>query len=223
MRPPADKRSDDKIIAEIIKRVECPPKVTPFIERMARRCISDLRTAPESFSGNRKENIDFAKRFRSQIVEIERTLKSASNNPFVLSVLFEERFWQLWWNEQNTPIAINANTKQHIARERLHRNHFNALLGRLREQCNKVIHRKPGEHGGTEHQQRGAAWASFIILQFIAEHAGEKLGLSVSPTSTFVEVGRLFHEAATGEPSADLTAACKAIKRYYELTLDAKI
>src|SRR5205814_1575638 len=91
MRGPADKHSE--IVAEIIKCVKCPPEVTPFIERIARRLIGDLRNAPEPFSGNLKENIEFAEKLRNDITRLEHTLKGAPKNPFALSVLFEERFW----------------------------------------------------------------------------------------------------------------------------------
>jgi hypothetical protein len=220
MRAPANKRSEREIVAEIIKCVGCAPEVAPSVQRIVQRLISDLRTAPERFSGIQKENVAFARKLRGQIVEIERTLKSPSNNPFVLSVVFEERFSQLWWNEQNTPIAINANSKRYIAQERLHQNYFFALLGRLREQCDKIISGKPGEHGGIEHQQRGAAWASFAVLESAANYTGTKLKLGCAPTSKFVRLAGLFHEAATGgdEYGADPVRACKAIKAL----LDAK-
>lgn len=223
MRAPANKRGKDEIITEIIKRVKCPPTVAPFVQQIVQRLIHDLHTTPESFSGNQKENVEFAERFRNQIIELEHTLKSASNNPFVLSVLFEERFWQLWWTEQNTPIAINAKTKRYIAQERLHQNYFTELLGRLRAQSDKIISGEPGEHGGTKHRQRGAAWASFVVLDDVARHTETKLRLSCAPTSTFVEVARLFHEAATGEYGANLITACKEIKRVLQRHLDAKI
>src|SRR5262245_55979616 len=108
MRALTDKRSDDEIVADIIKHVECPPKVAPFIQRIARKLISDFRTAPESFSGNEKENLEFAEKVHNDITKLEQTLKNAPN-PLLLSVLFEERFWRLWWDYQATPIAINAN------------------------------------------------------------------------------------------------------------------
>jgi hypothetical protein len=217
MRAPADKRSEGEIVAEIIKCVGCTPEVAALVQGIVQRLISDLRAAPERFSGIQKENIVFAEKLRKEITKLEYTLKNAPN-PFVLSVLFEERFWQIWWNEQDTAIAINANTKRYIARERLHQNHFNALLGRIRGQCNEVINWKPGEHGGTAHHRRSAAWASFAVLAFTANHTGTRLKLGCAPTSKFVEAARLFHEAATGEPDADLVRACKALKGQ----LDAK-
>jgi hypothetical protein len=217
MRAPANKRSEGEIVTEIIKCVGCTPEVAPFVQRIVQRLISDLRAAPERFSGIQKENIVFAEKLRKEITKLEYILKSAPN-PFVLSILFEERFWQIWWNEQDTAIAINANTKRYIARERLHQNYFNALLGRLRAQCAEIIRRKPGKHGGTEHRQGSAAWASFVVLEFTANHTGTRLKLGCAPTSKFVEAARLFHEAATGEDGVDLVRACKALKA----SLDAK-
>lgn len=210
MRAPSNTRNMDEIIAEIIKRVECPPKVAPLVQRIVRRLITDLRTAPEPFSGNQKENVEFAEKLRNEITKLEHTLKSAPN-PFVLSILFEERFWQLWWNQLNTPIAINANTKRYIAQERTHQNHFAAILARLRVRCDEIINLKPGEHGGIKYQRRHAAWASFIVLEDVARHTVTKLQLTCSPTSKFVETACLFHEAATGEYGANLLVACKAL------------
>jgi|SRR6516164_6311934 hypothetical protein len=217
MRTPTNGHRTDEITSEIIKRAECPPKVASFVQRIVQRLISDLRTAPERFSGIQKKNVAFAEKLRKEITKLEYTLKSAPD-PFVLSILFEERFWQLWWNRQNTPIAINANTKQYIAQERAHQNHFAAILDRLRARCDEIVNLKPGEHGGIKYQQRHAAMASFAALEAVAQLTGTELQLTVSPTSTFVEIACLFHEAATGEYVANLLVACKALKA----ELDAK-
>ena len=162
MRGPADKHSE--IVAEIIKCVKCPPEVTPFIERIARRLIRDLRNAPEPFSGNQKENIEFAEKLRNDITRLEHTLKGAPKNPFALSVLFEERFWGVWWDTQATLFEINANAKRYIAQERSHQSRFAEELSRVRAQCDKIISLGPGEHGRTKHQHAAAAKASLAVV-----------------------------------------------------------
>jgi len=215
MRAPINKRSNDEIVADIIKLVKCPPTAAPLVQRIIRRLINDLRTAPEPFSGSQKKNVEFAEKLYNEITKLEHTLKSAPNS-FILSVLFEERFWQLWWNAQESIIAINANTKRYIAEERARQNRFAEDLARLRAQCNRVISREPGEHGSTKHQHAHAAKASFVLLAAI--HTSEKLRLTCSPTSKFVRLASLLHEAATDEYDADLLRACKAFKA----DLDAK-
>src|SRR5262245_77025 len=218
MGAPANKRSTDEIVAEIIKRVECPPKVAPLVQRIVWRLMTDLRTAPEPFSDNQKENVEFAEKFHNEITKLKDMLKSAPKNPFVLSVIFEERFWQVWWDEQTTPIAINANTKRYITQERTRQNRFTEKLDRLRARCKEIINQKPGQHGGIKHQHRHAALASFVILESVAGHTRTKLQLTCSPTSKFVDVARLFVEAATGEHDVDPRRACEALKA----DLDAK-
>jgi len=217
MRGPADKHTDDEIVEDIIRRV-CPPKSAPLVGRIARRLISDLRLAPQSFSGNQKTNIKFAEKVHNDITRLEHTLKNAPN-PLVLSRLFEERFWQIWWYEQESPISINANTKRYIAQERACQNHFAEELSQLRARCDEIIKRKPGKHHGSiKQQQADAAMASFVLLRDIASHTGTGLQLHCGPTSEFVEVARLFHEAATGDYGADLVRACRTLKA----SLDAK-
>jgi hypothetical protein len=59
-----------------------------------------------------------------------------------------------------------------------------------------------------------AAFASRIILEEVAEYTEKPLRLGCSSASPFVRIARLFLEATTGEHDADLTSACKAVKRY---------
>jgi hypothetical protein len=209
MRAPSDKRSEDEIVTDIIKCVKCPPKVAPYIEPLVRRLMGDLRTLREPFTGNQKENIEFAEKLHNQITKLEHTLKNTPSS-FLSSFLFEERFWQIWADAQET--QINANTRSYIAQERAHQNHLAAILGQLRVRCDEIIKRKPGIHGGIKYQHRHAARASHTFLEAVAIHTETELQLTCSPTSKFVEAARLFHEAATGEDDADLRRACKALK-----------
>jgi hypothetical protein len=211
MHAPSDKRSEDEIVADIIKCVKCPPEVAPFIQRIVRRLISDLSKLREPFTGNQKDNIKFAEKLRSQITKLEDTLKGTPS-AFPSFFLFEERFWQIWANAQETPIEINANTRSYIAQERLQQNHFAARLNRLRVQCDEIIKREPGIHGGIKYQHRHAAIASFVTLQAVADFTRTELQLTCSSTSKFVETARLFHEAATDKENVDLRRACEALR-----------
>jgi len=217
MRVPTSTRSEGEIVRDIIKCVECPTKVTPYIRPLVHRLIGDLRKLLEPFTGNQKKNIEFAEKLRNQIIKLEGILKNTPSS-FLSSFLFEERFWQIWVDAQGTPIEINANTRDYIAQERPHQDQFAAILGRLRVRCDEIVSLKPGEHGSIKYQQRHAAWASFTTLEAAALHTGTELQLTCSPTSKFVEAARLFHEAATGEYDANLLVACKALKA----ELDAK-
>jgi hypothetical protein len=84
--------STNEITKDIIAQVKCPREI---VERITKRLISDLCAASGPFSGNRKENTLDATELRDQITKLERTLKRLSGS-FLLSILFEERFWQVW-------------------------------------------------------------------------------------------------------------------------------
>jgi hypothetical protein len=216
MHAPSDKRMGE-IVEDIIKCVECPPEVAPFILRIVSRLIGDLRTLREPFMGNQKDNVKYAEELHYLITKLEQKLKNMPNS-VLASFLFGERFWQVWADAQGTPVEINANTRSYIAQERLHQNHFAAILSRLRIQCDEIIKREPGIHGAIKYQQRHAARAGQVILETAATHKLKKLRLTCSETSKFVRIASLFHEAATGEYDANLLVACKALKA----ELDAK-
>jgi hypothetical protein len=207
MRAPASKRSRDEIIKDIIRYMKCPPEVAPFVEPITKRLINDLCAASGPFSGNRKENTLDATELRDQIAKLERKLKRLSGS-FLLSILFEERFWQVWAAASGGLMEINANTRAYIAQERTRQNRFIEELGRLRAQCDELIKRRPGEHGSVKYERKLAAKASFVVLEGAASHTGTKLRLGRSRTSKFVKVASLFLEAATGEYNTDLRWAC---------------
>jgi len=199
----ADKRSDGEIIADIINLVDYPP-VRVLVERR----IDDLRRMLPPFTGNQKENREYAKGLREQIIELQRTLENRQ------SFLLKARFWQLWY-EQGTAFEINPQTRDYIAQEPAP---LTKELSWLRELCDEIIKFEPGKHGNTEHQQNAAAIASSEVLEAVALHAGRKFRLHFSPTGKFIKIARLFHEAVTGEQDADLERACKTLKAH----LDAK-
>jgi hypothetical protein len=217
MRAPAPQRSTNEITKDIIAQVKCPPEI---VERITKRLISDLCAASGPFSGNRKENTLDATELRDQITKLERTLKRLSGS-FLLSILFEERFWQVWAAAPGGLMEINANTRAYIAQERTRQNRFIEELGRLHAQCDELIKRRPGEHGSVKYQHRLAAMASFAVLETDASYRGTELRLGCSPTGKFVRVAKLFLEAATGEYDTDLRWACEVVlaelraKRYW--------
>jgi hypothetical protein len=202
---PSDRRSDKEIIADIIKRAGYPP-----IEAFVRRLISDLRVPLPSFTGNQRRNAEYAEELGKQVNELERLLRKHPNW-FLPSALFEERFWQL---ERLFDIAfeINPQTRGYITQEPEQSTRFREELNQIRARCDQI--KKLGQHGGVKHQHMRAAFASRVILEEIAAHTGKPLRLGCSSTSPFVRIARLFLEAATGEYGADLTRACRAVKRY---------
>jgi len=198
MRAPTNKRSTDAIVTDIIKLVDYPP-VRPLVERR----IDDLRRMLTPFTGNQRENREYVKGLREQIIELQRTL----NKP--QSFLLKARFWQLW-GAQGTAAETNPQTRDWIAQEPAP---LTRELNWLHALCDAIIEYKPGKHGNTEHQQMHAASASAEVLETVAAFHGErKFPLHFSPTGKFIKIARLFHEAVTGERDADLERQCKTLK-----------
>src|SRR5262249_38992362 len=100
----------------------------------------------------------------------------------------------------------------YIAQEKTNQNRFMEWLGQLRAQCDEIIKREPGEHGGTNHQNIHAARASLFILEEAANHTGNELELGCSETSNFVRIAALFLEAVTGKYDAAVRRQCEAVK-----------
>src|SRR5262249_45986775 len=124
----ADKRSDGEIIADIINLVDYPP-VRVLVERR----IDDLRRMLPPFTGNQKENREYAKGLREQIIELQRTLENRQ------SFLLKARFWQLWY-EQGTAFEINPQTRDYIAQEPAP---LTKELSWLRALCDEIIKFEP--------------------------------------------------------------------------------
>src|SRR5262245_22278195 len=105
MRAPANKRSDNEIVADIVKLTGCrgirivdSRDDRELVELYVRRLIKDLRAALPPFTGKQEQNRKLAK-LRKQIDELERTSETAP-------VIFSDRFWSLW-NFQGTAIELN--------------------------------------------------------------------------------------------------------------------
>jgi|SRR5262249_32092702 len=134
----ADKRSDGEIIADIINLVDYPP-VRVLVERR----IDDLRRMLPPFTGNQKENREYAKGLREQIIELQRTLENRQ------SFLLKARFWQLWY-EQGTAFEINPQTRDYIAQEPAP---LTKELSWLRALCDEIIKFEP-ESTATQNTNR---------------------------------------------------------------------
>src|SRR5262249_25088259 len=151
---------DDEIIADIIRLAGYPP-----VGALVRRRISDLRTAaPEPFSGNRRETVEYAKDLRKQIKKLERLLKAPQSRFLV------DRFWSLWSREdaRGSAIEINPKTRGYIAQESPRLKHLAEELSLFRSRCDQIIALKLGKHGNIKSQQASAAIASREVLEVVA-------------------------------------------------------
>jgi hypothetical protein len=203
MRAPANKRSTDEIVAEIMKLVGCPE-----VEVYVRRLIDHLRTKPPPFSGNRKENTERAKDLRKRMKKLVRMLK-APHSRFFLG----DRFWSVFWSPLYMPgdvIELNPQTRTYIAQESPRLKHLAEELSFFSSRCDQIIKLKLGQHGRVKYQQRFAASASRAILREAANR-GTELRLTDSPTGKLCLIASLFFEAATGKYDAHLRQACKAV------------
>jgi hypothetical protein len=201
MRAPAHKRSDEEIIADIMKLVGHPP-----VRVLVQRRIGDLRAMLSPFTGNRKENLEYVRDLREQIIKLQRTLKKPQ------SFLLKPRFWSLW-SGQGTAIEFGPHIRNYIAEEPPRLKHFTKELSWLRALCDEIVKFRPGVHGNTKQQHRHAAIASYEVLESVGSHTGTEPWPTDSPGGKFCRVASLFHEAATGEYDRDLREACKAILR----------
>ena len=225
MRAPANKRSTEEIVGDIIKLVGDSLKRVPdqsererqrrWVEVHVRRRISDLCTAPPRFTGKQKENKEYAREVRGQIEELVRTLKQPPSG-FFLSALFGERFWVLWEQDQEagrTAIEFNPQTQSYIAQEPPRLKLFLEDLKQIRARCDEIIALELGQHGKVEYRKEHAAIASSEILEFVASNTGAELRLNDSPCGKLCLIASFLFEAATGKHEADMRRQCKAVLR----------
>jgi hypothetical protein len=223
MRGPANKRSTEEIVGDIIKLVGDFLKRVPdqsererqrqWVEVHVRRRISDLCTAPPPFTGKQRENVEYANEVRGQIDNLVRTLESPPSG-FFSSALFGERFWALLEQDQEsgrTAIEFNPQTQSYIAQEPMRLKLFFEELNRIRSRCDKIIALKLGQHGNVAYRKEHAAIASCEILETVASNTGTALRLNDSPTGSLCLIASLLFEAATGEYDADMRRQCKAV------------
>jgi hypothetical protein len=199
MRAPSNRRGDKEIIADIIKLVEYPS-----FEKFIRRLINDLRDPIPPFSGNRKENAEFARELRKEIKKLKRMLKAPP------SVFLSDRFWSLH-PHYDIAFEVNPRTRAYISQEPERLRRFRGELNWIRSRCDEIIKLKLGQHGGVRDQQARAAGAAHIIFEEIANTTGTELRLTCSPTGKFCRLASLLFEAAGGKYNADLRRSCEAI------------
>lgn len=209
---PTGRRSDDEIVADIIKLSGCrgiklvdSHDDRELVELYVWKLIEWLRTDLPPFTGNREQNRKFATKLRKQLDELECTLEKAA-------AVLGDRFWSLCWF-QGTAIELNPQTRNYIEQDPLKR--FREWLDLIRSRCDLMF----GTHGGVKHLHEHAAKAGVEVLEAAASFAGgrhvrfEELGLGCSPTGRFCRIASLFLEAVTGEYDLDLRRACKAVVR----------
>jgi hypothetical protein len=220
MRPPADRRDDAEIIADIVELAdpsdddEClldvplslasPRTIRDVLRDYARRLIDDLRATPSTFTGNRKENTEYATEVHKLAVNLARKLTRPE------SQFLTERFWALG-NTHGDTIEFNPQTRDWVAQDA--RLEFIAReLDWLCSQCGRVIELEIGEHGSVQYQQRHAAIAAHMMLREAANLTNTELQLTDSPTGKLCRLASLFYEAATG-CDADLRWHCQEVLR----------
>jgi hypothetical protein len=206
MRAPANKRSDDEIVADILKFANCLAG-----EKLVRRLIEYLRADLPPITGNRKQNAAFVRELRKQIDKLEQILETAPNE-FALPAVFGDRFWSLWV-QQDLMFIINPQTRSYIEQDGERLKRFLGELHHIRSRCNDIIKLKLGAHAHLKNQHVHAAYAAKALFEVAAAESRTKPRLTSSPTSKFCRVASLFLEAATGEYDLDLQRACEAVLR----------
>jgi hypothetical protein len=203
MRAPTNRRSDNEIIADILKQAG-DRSVAPLVKRR----MDDLRELPSPFMGKRRDNEDY---LRELIKWIDNGKRKLTRLPWPLSVaVTDAEFFDRLLAARFTAIWINPRTRL-IEQRPSGRTSLLAILEGLRARCDHL--RELGIHGTRwkNHQKLDAATASREVLEHIAGMTGKRLSLSGRRTSKFVAIASLFYEAMTGVPNADLRWACELV------------
>jgi hypothetical protein len=201
MHAPVDKHRVNEIVAEIVELVGCPE-----VEVYIRKLIADFGAAQSPFTGNRRENVEYAVDVSKLIIKLVRKLKGPR------SMFLSDRFWSLGNTSGNIIIEFNPQTVGYISQESPRLKHLVKELDLISSRCNLIIRNQLGQHGSQKHLHAQAAAASYTILDEAANRAGTRLQLGCAPTSKFVKIARLFLKAGTGEYDVDLVQACRALK-----------
>jgi len=206
IQAPAEKRSTDEIVAEIMKEVKYLP-----VEVYVRRLIDDLRAGCSPFTGSRRDNKEYLSDLRKW-TDKGKTLLSRAPRPLAAAVFAPERFESLY-PLHGTALGINPRTRDYLAQDPERLSALNSELDRIRARCDELARRDLGKHAGAKSQQHHAAIASRTVLEAVASQTGTKLSLSRSATGKYCKVARLFFEAATGKHNENLQRACEAVAR----------
>src|SRR5262249_2546045 len=177
MRAPASKRSDDDIVADIMKVagirgiiIGADPKtrrirpVKPFVLKL----INCLRAELASFTGHRKINEEYARDLRKQIDKLKKVLARAPK-PMSAALFAPEMFFRLAML-QGTMLGINPQTRNYLSQTPTRLAALLAQLDWLRAQCDQIIEIKLGTHKGLDRRKLHAAIASREVLAFVAAH-----------------------------------------------------
>jgi hypothetical protein len=217
MRTPADKRSDEEIVDDILKVIDVrgiiigeDPKnrrIAP-IKPLVLKLIDCLRAELRPFTGHRKDNEEYAKELREQIDRFRKILTRAPK-PLSAALFAPEMFFQLA-ELQGSMLGINPQTRTYLSQTPTRLALLLAQLDWLRAQCDQVIENKLGTHKALDQRKLDAAIASRELLEFAANVTGRKLTLSWGHRSSkYCELASLFFEAATGEYGTDLRRQCE--------------
>ena len=212
MRAPASKRSNEEIVADIMKVANVRGfvingRIKP-IKPLVLKLIHCVRAELPPFTGNQKINEEYARDLRKQIDKLKRILTRAPK-PLPAVLFAPKMFFQLA-ELQGSMLGINPQTRDYLAQTPTRLALLLAQLDWLRTQCDQIIEMKLGTHKALDQRKLDAAIASRELLEFVANVTGRKLPLSWgNRTSKYCELASLFFEAATGEGGADLRRQCE--------------
>jgi|SRR5262245_6414829 len=213
MRAPASKRSDDEIVADIMKAAGVRgiiinrriKPIKPFVLKL----INDLRAELAPFTGHRKINEEYARDLRKQTDKLKKILARAPK-PMSAALFAPEMFFQLAML-QGTMLGINSQTRSYLSQTPTRLAALLAELDWLRAQCDQIIKIKLGAHKALDHRKLHAAIASRDLLEFVANHTGSEPSLTCSLTSKYCRIASLFFEAATGRYVGDFRRPCETV------------
>jgi hypothetical protein len=179
MRPPADRRPDAEIVADIMKIVDCPP-----FEGVVRGLINNLRAELPLFTGRRTRNVEWTIETRKLAVKLRHKLEAPE------SQLLSERFWQLASSEGGSG-EFNPQARTWIGqdpRPMIIKQALDWTIG----QANRMIELEIGEHGHAGTLSRHCAIAASEMLQTAANYNGTELKLTYTSTGAFCRLTAFF-------------------------------
>jgi hypothetical protein len=187
MRPPAQRRSIDTIVAELVG------ELGPAYEASIREKIGALQKHRGPLWGNRSANAKHIRDTRKDIEQLQRRLEKLPTE--VLYMLFTPDF------EPINDRQIEETGERAFAASQ--------FLGGLVGRCDQLLTMTPlpGAHKNRNDLERQCA----IEARMLLEGTG-KVAADGGATSSFGRVASLLFEAVTGKRDQDLQRACRAVR-----------
>jgi hypothetical protein len=160
------RRSDDEIIADIIKETGKKEMLKPVsaselaeyrlsIKALCHKLIDDLRKDYPPLAGYRKQNVEWTRDLHKKITAVKKKL--AASNPLLAPIFAPERFWSLWpW--QGTAVEIDAKARDYITQKPERLAQLLAELDRICAECDHIIslNANPRDYVSVEKNAEGA-------------------------------------------------------------------